>query len=519
MPAPLRWLAAIATGLALWASHPPLDLTPLAFVALIPLLAALTAHPRPGPAAGFALGALAGFTFFTLTFKWLSHVAGAAVVMLGAYLALYPGLWGAMVAAIAPLRPDRRPGTIAALFGVAAAWTGLEWLRGVVFTGFGWNGLGVALHRWPALAAGAEWIGVTGLGFWIVLAQAAAVQAVAAFRRPAAGGRAATLVPAGVAFGAIALFHAAPTWWLWRRQAAGGSADVLNVALIQPNIPQERKNLRDEFDPIARTIEGLTTQALAATPRPSVIVWPESALPSTIDDPAVMEVIERTMGPGDFTLVFGIDEQLIDRFYNSVAVVRGGSMRVHAKVHLVPFGEYLPARSVLGRIRFLDELLPGDFDRGESFEPLPLEEVPGGVIPLVCFEDTVGRVARKFARPGRQLIINVTNDAWFRDSEGAEQHLANAVLRCVELRRPMVRAANTGVTAVIDAGGHVVARLPRLSPGRLAAAVPMVGPDAPLTFYARHGDLFAQALGLAGALVAGWRWRQRRSGRAAGESG
>jgi apolipoprotein N-acyltransferase len=190
--------------------------------------------------------------------------------------------------------------------------------------------------------------------------------------------------------------------------------------------------------------------------------------------------------------------------------VGGDAMQVHAKVHLVPFGEYLPLRSVLGRVKFIHALLPGDFDRGETTEPLRLAEVPGGVIPLVCFEDTIGRVARRFARPGTQLILNVTNDAWFRDSEGAEQHLANAVLRCVELRRPMVRAANTGVTAVIEADGRVVARLPRLAPGVLPARVPMVAADAPLTFYARHGDLFSQALLALAAGIVVWRWRDRR---------
>jgi apolipoprotein N-acyltransferase len=124
------------------------------------------------------------------------------------------------------------------------------------------------------------------------------------------------------------------------------------------------------------------------------------------------------------------------------------------------------------------------------------------VIPLVCFEDTLGRVARRFARPEPQFLVNVTNDAWFLDSAGADQHLANAVFRTIELRRPMLRSANTGVTAVIDPLGRITHRLPRLQSAQLTATIPTPN-DATTTLYARFGDAFSIALlGLAATMAA-----------------
>jgi apolipoprotein N-acyltransferase len=195
--------------------------------------------------------------------------------------------------------------------------------------------------------------------------------------------------------------------------------------------------------------------------------------------------------------------------------------QIYRKVHLVPFGEYLPLRGVPGVQALLGGVLPGDFDPGISTEPLTLEK-PAGVqlIPLVCFEDTVGRLARKFVRPSPQLLVNLTNDGWFLQSNENEVHLANAIFRCIELRRPMARACNTGVTCFIDAQGRI-GRGDKLVDAKTGSVfvkgvLPkevLLNKEPVTTFYARFGDVFAVGMLVlcSGAVIGSWWMRRRRA--------
>jgi len=554
-------LAALATGLLLWVCYPPAAIGPFVWWALLPLLAVLwpqrarpipegappkdagtTASPatrpawwRPTRAAGALLhGYLAGATFFLLNLNWLHHVTAAGMVMLALYLAIFPALWALFAATVGrPRRWDSGREVARGVLLTAAAWTGLEWLRGIVLTGFGWNGLGVALDDSGTHAhfrQWAEWIGVTGLSFFVA-AHAAVVMGVWRMDRhrqaPGRPRRLSTFLAKSLA--SLGAAHLALTSIGSHRAksvaAAMENAPPLTVALIQPNVPQETKNRPEAFDEMAGTLARLTRQAFASGPPPGIVVWPESSLPAPYYYEGVQEVLRQGAHLGEFTHVLGIDDQDLDAYYNSIAVFRGDPLAaaLHRKVHLVPFGEYLPARGLFGRFDFIREQLPGDFKAGDSTDPVPLPlmaplrpapESPGAststadpnppvsVIPLVCFEDTLGRVARRFARNEPQIIINVTNDAWFQDSAGADQHLANARFRAIELRRPMLRAANTGVTAVIDPLGRVTARLPRLHEGMLKTSIPRPTIKGQ-TLYVRCGDLFSQLmLGLAGLAAA-----------------
>ena len=206
--------------------------------------------------------------------------------------------------------------------------------------------------------------------------------------------------------------------------------------------------------------------------------------------------------------------------YTGAALMRGSVAhhQLYRKIHLVPFGEFLPLRSVPLMQKILGGVLPGDFTSGSSTEPLILEK-PAGVqiIPLICFEDTFGRLARKFVRDAPQLLVNCTNDGWFLHSAENEQHLASARFRCIELRRPMARAANTGVTCIIGADGRIRPE-DRLADARTGSVFVegalsreiMLEKHPPRTFYARHGDAFSVVLlaaaGFAGATAL---WRRR----------
>ena len=556
----MSFLAALATGLLLWACYPPAGIGALVWLALIPLLSVLWprlgspaqaggAHadpakigPRPAwwrPArapGAFLHGYLAGATFFLLNLSWLRHVTALGMVMLALYLALYPALWALFAATVGrPRRCNSGWELARAVVATAAAWTGLEWLRGIVLTGFGWNGLGVALAGFArgSVAQWAEWIGVTGLSFFVVALAALLVGRWRSFRIPpgAPPTRRALAFVVIVLVGGGALAGAGALRALFVHAETAPSAP-LTVALIQPNIPQENKNAYESFDGIAATLARLTRQAFDTDPKPDLLVWPESSLPAPFYYEGVQDVLRQGTALGEFVHVLGIDDQALDAYFNAIAVFRGDPLQatLHHKVHLVPFGEYLPARGLFGRFDFIREQLPGDFKPGDSNTPLPLPPRSGApaaaeatrapatapappdftLIPLVCFEDTLGRVARRFARAEPQLIVNVTNDAWFEDSAGADQHLANAVFRSIELRRPMVRAANTGVTAVIDPLGRVTHRLPRLQEGQLKATV--ARPEfAEKTLYARIGDAFSVAL-LALAIIAiGHAWQARHT--------
>jgi apolipoprotein N-acyltransferase len=170
-------------------------------------------------------------------------------------------------------------------------------------------------------------------------------------------------------------------------------------------------------------------------------------------------------------------------------------VQVYHKVHLVPFGEYIPLRQAFPLFAAVaGRWVPGDFDTGQDYTVFRLTNSNAQVAPLICFEDTIGDLTRQFVRNGANLLVNVTNDGWFLQSAGSQQHLANAVFRCVETRRPMVRAANTGVTCFVNEFGRVRQRLQdeignTFTEGVLTGEV-NVPIERELTFYVRHGELF-----------------------------
>jgi apolipoprotein N-acyltransferase len=192
---------------------------------------------------------------------------------------------------------------------------------------------------------------------------------------------------------------------------------------------------------------------------------------------------------------------------------------MHKKVHLVPLGEYIPFRNSFPLFEWIaGGIIENDFTPGTEFEPLTLEKDGHeiGIIPLICFEDTVPRHARKFLRDGPQIMVNVTNDGWFYESAEPSQHFYNAMFRCIEFRRPMIRAANTGVSGFIDERGSVydrratdnfqrILRDDETGSTYIRGSIPgnvEVNLNPPTTFYARFGDLFSISLGLIALLFA-----------------
>ncbi len=502
-------LLAIASGLLLAASFPPWNVWPLAWLWLGPLLIVLWwSRPVAGtprtPWAGFYYGWLAGFTAFLATLWWIVHVTFIGPFALCAYLALFGGIFSAAAVWCRPRGPVQ--GILSALL-LACLWTGLEWVRNWLLTGFPWNGAAVPLLPMPGVRAFATLVGVTGLSIAPLFFQLGLAAAFKAWRRDRISWPffIAGLVPAALSIGG------------WRQRTSAGPE--VSVLLMQPNLNMQEKygsSAEQQLSHYEVLVQDTLTALQSRATRPDLVVWPEAAIPFPFDDPAH----ETFLGAFGTPIIVGIDarggvngpsvaSELLP-FYNCLALIPTtlAEAQLHAKVCLVPFGEFLPLRKELPFMEsWLGALIPNNFTRGASYEPLTHPKT--SIIPLICFEDTMADHARKFVREGPQLIVNATNNNWFGESSATQIHLINARWRCVELDRAMVRSGNTGATCVIDGDGRIQDMLPDFQKGALHAAVRLTKGD--ITFYARHGDVFSMSalgFGLIGVVVLGLRGRR-----------
>lgn len=525
------WLAAICTGFLYAGCFAPFNLTWLCWIALMPLLAAIWfsgEQSRLRWLRNLILGYVAGLTFFWTAFSWLTTVTVLGWFVLQFYMAIYVALWAWFCGLLQPraatakspgtkwdqmlaqarltAEPQRSPwmrstNNLLLASVLAAAWTMLEWFRGWVFSGFGWNGLGVALHaNWPLVQI-AEFTGVAGLSFMIVFAN---VILVTTARRLILEARTHTSRPHFDLTLTLAAIVGVLTFGL-RAAQISPPANSLRVAAVQSNIPQNQKFdpqfTRKIFDQFGR----LSEIAMRSNPPPDLLIWPESSMPGPVLlEPASYRFVMDLAASGESDLLLGtIDEENSD-VYNAALLVSDGGERVqvYRKLHLVPFGEYVPGRHTVPLLaRIVGDQVPGDFRAGKEHSLFTLTNGDVQVAPLICFEDTIGELVRRFVlptetNPGANLLVDITNDAWFLQSAGSHQHLANAIFRCVETRRPMVRAANTGVTCFINEFGRVTQVLrdekgSTFGEGVLTGQI-KVPTEHELTFYTRHGELFAK---------------------------
>ena len=481
----LRPLAAIASGLAMALLFPPHSVSKLVWVVLVPLLVALwTLDGKWRKRKAFGLGYLTGLGFFLLNVVWLRTVSDVGWIMLSLYLALFPAAWAVFAATLG--NPWRKEAGEEGLFhaplhalACAVTWAGLDWLRSWLFTGFGWNPLGVAFHETPVFSQAADLLGAVSLSILPVFVQAVLIQVCV--RRVSQYHSAE--IRRRVSLGCATLFMAACYGYgVWRISTAKQDESIrLKALLVQLNIPQEAGKVEWEATDIHMGYEDDTLAALKRS-RPDWVLWPETSLTGRIlrmdnGDWAMptdnLISIDRVREGGDFTLILGLNEMEGERqgeeywmkkdarIWNTMTVMPpDGNLETFRKRHLVIFGEYIP---FVEKLPFLAKIYEqqtgvrfgGGFSVGESLEPVKAKvgERDVEIIPTVCFEDTVPRLVRKFTRDSPQIIVNITNDGWFKESEGAEQHFANARFRAIELRRPMIRCSNTGVSAAVTTTG------------------------------------------------------------------
>jgi len=515
-----RALIALVAGALSSLAMAPFNAWPILFVTF-PVMVWLIDGAGAGRFNGLPSAAIAGwwfgFGYFVPGLYWIGYaflvdaanfgwLLPFAVCGLPAYLALFTAAGFALARALWSRDAAR-------ILALAGALTIAEWLRGHVLTGFPWNAFGYALTEPLTLAQTASLIGLWGMTFVAVAifaSPAVLIDGKRATPRPWVSPLAALLLLAIMgAYGAVRLVNN-PTQQL---------ADV-KLRIMQPNLPQD-----DRFNYSAKAAvmrKYLALSDRATSPQTSgmrdanILIWPESAFPFFLTrEGDAMAQIAELLPPGTVLITGAVRAPdlppgtPIRRAYNSIYLIGddGGILSVYDKLHLVPFGEYLPFQTLMEKLGF-EQLtkVRGGFIPGTRRKLIDVPHAPP-VLPLVCYEAIFpSDTAVGDERPG--WIVNLTNDGWFGISTGPYQHLQQARLRAVEQGLPLVRAANTGVSAVIDPLGRIVASLGLGEEGVLDARLPVALPQ---TFYGRAGDIPAVILVALAMLVAARRRGRKRT--------
>jgi apolipoprotein N-acyltransferase len=495
----------------------------LSWVAFAPLIVALL-RARPAgaleidgsvnlqaatPGQAFLLAYISGILWYAGTCYWIYDTmhehgglsvpaAALALFLFCLYLGLYHGLFGLLLGLAAGPRRDNR----LALVSVPFLWVAAELARTRV-TGFPWDLLGTAQVDNISLSRISTWTGVYGISFEIMLVNVAVAAAFLVPRK-----KRATLLAAALAAAAVL--------------QAGRLVDAPAIPadraalLVQENIPVDENWTRDTFERTLRELIDLSVKAEASSSSSSraiesahgkadLIVWPESPAPFFANDPLFREPVSEMARDTHSWIVTGAigstpampGGAAASEVFNSAALVSpaGDWTARYDKVHLVPFGEYLPFPKLFAFAGGLTKEV-GEFKAGESRAPLDAGSGRLGI--FICYESVFPDEVRQFADQGAQVFVNISNDGWYGDSGAYAQHLNQTRMRAIENDRWILSATDTGVTASIDPYGRTVARLPRKERGALAAPYALTSVT---TFYTRRGDWFAYLCAIISAVA------------------
>jgi apolipoprotein N-acyltransferase len=503
----------LLSGVLMTAAFPRTDWFWMAWVALIPLLLALRDLAVKD---AFRLGWLCGITHATGLIYWLVHTMNAyghlpltlsvgILLCFSTYLGLYTALFSALIVHLGPT--PMRALTVAPLL-----WAALEYLRSFVLTGFTWGYLGHSQYRWLTFIQSADLWGVYGLSAVIVLFNMALFLVVLSRSGKSWQGQPITkpLVWRGILLAVLCL-TATLTYGYVRQgqiQRLGAEAPKLTVGLAQGNIPQAEK-----WDPafqISSTKTYVQLSEQLAPEKPDLIIWPETATPFYLfHNQALTRMVQRGVRNTGSAHVIGSPavRQNGDHldYFNSAFLLdpEGKLVARYDKAHLVPFGEYVPLKKWLP---FIGKIVAqvGDFQAGPA----------GGVLsynghrigPLICYDGIFPVLARAAVNNGADLLVNLTNDAWYGVTSAPFQHLLQYVFRAVETRRSLVRATNTGISAFIEPSGRIVNTTGLFE---TAARLHSVACLTNRTLYVRMGDAFALVCLTVVAILALMPWWRR----------
>ena len=489
-------LLAGSSGALLTASFPSIGLAWIAWIALVPLMISLKGQSLKN---GFRLGLLTGIVHYFTLLYWLVHtlmtfghlpfyLSVPILFLLVAYMALYPAIF-----ASAFTWADSQPAGF--LSAMPAVWVALEYFRSFFLSGFPWEFLGYSQYRQLTLIQAADITGVYGITFvilsvnvtgfliWRFLSERQSLQAMQKRRSAACG--------IAVSFLLVLFWAGYGQWRIGSLDAVISKSPSRNIAVVQGNIDQTVK-----WDPAFQisTIEKYIALSKSAKPSsPDLIVWPETAAPFyfLFNAGPTDRVIEGIRETGTSFLIgspsfIRRDDKKAD-FFNSAFLIdpSGNVIGKYDKVHLVPFGEYVPLQEWFPFIGKLVEEV-GDFKSGQKGQTLPWGENPLGI--QICYEMIFPDLSREMARNQAAFLINMTNDAWYGKTSAPYQHFSMAVFRAVENRRSLIRSANTGISGFIDPVGRIIASTPLFEEAVITRPMPVLKTES---FYTRYGDVFA----------------------------
>ncbi len=459
---------------------------PVAFIAFVPLF--FTFREKT-PSQLFKICFLFGLIYHAFLGYWLNYVNVFGFLVLAAYLAVFFGLFGYFCGTFF------FSGKIRATFYVAAIWVLLEYARGFLFGGFPWALL--AYTQWKNLPfiQAADTVGAHGISFFILWAN------VMLYRMASAGKTGRTFLTLVMVLGTLSGYG---LWRLASREGfylSEGPKALIGVSVVQGNIPQEEKWDAKIKSIIFEKYKRLTL--MAAMEKPDLIVWPETSFPGYLEDEVMMAAHLRALVRQSRTHVLvgaptqgDLEKGL--RFYNSAMLFapNGEELARYSKVHLVPFGEYVPFEPILGVIRHFVSI--GRFSPGTEQTIFSIVNknqkirVAAKFGVLICYEDIFPGLVRRLCLDGADFLVNITNDAWFGKSSAPYQHAQASVFRAIENRVPVIRSTNTGLSCFISAEGRVTSSVKKdgqeiMVSGQQTQNI-VLRKGRP--FFTRFGDLF-----------------------------
>ncbi|MFA5144728.1 MAG: apolipoprotein N-acyltransferase [Candidatus Omnitrophota bacterium] len=474
----------LLSAILLILSFPPFNLEFLAWFGFVPVFFAL--NNKSGRQA-FLLFFVTGAIFWAGIIYWLIHVTLAGTIALVLYLALYFAVFGLVI------RPSTKKSTLYSLIFIPSVWVLLEYIRGLLFTGFPWALLGYSQYLNLPVIQIADITGAWGVSFLVMMVNVAVVEMVWS----QAKGVSSKLKKVSILLVLSLFLVLSYGYFRLSHSPVIDTRNSVRISVVQGNIPQELKWSPDAKAGILDVYAKFTEQA--GKEKPDLIVWPEASSPGIFgeDDliPGEIFALGRKTG---VPLLIGVVAVENERYFNS-ALLLGPSGEIsgrYNKLHLVPFGEYIPLKKALP---FLETVVPiGDITPGRDYTIFTLPDVscplPLKFSVLICFEDLFPQISREFIKRGAGLLVNITNDAWYKRTSASSQHLQASVFRAVENRVFLVRCANTGISGFIGPGGKIISKVSDKSGGDIFVGgintreVAVL--NKPLTIYTRYGDFF-----------------------------
>lgn len=482
---------AFISGVLLVLCFPTVDLFLIAWIALIPFLLSLY---NKSPKEAFKTGIIFGIPYFFGTLYWIyhsiNHYGGfsfiasiAIVVLLCLYLSLYTGIFAFLFSIT--IRKTRLP----ALLIAPVFWVVLEFLRSYIFTGFPWSSIGYSQYKFLTVIQIADITGIYGVSFLVIAVNGALADIFFIKRRT----KDMPLFPLSytvVGFAVLIFLVISAIVYGQIRLREERPGNQFKASIVQGNIEQDKKWEPSYQDAVIETYKDLSLKASSSSP--AIIVWPETALPFFFkaDGKYTKELVDFKNQLNTY-LLFGsvlVKEKKNGKYLLSNSAVlldnTGLVTYTYDKIHMVPFGEYVPLQNILF---FINKLVVGigDYSGGDRY--CRAETPFGDFGTVICYEIIFPGLVRKFFTNGGDFLVTITNDAWFGRTTGPYQHFSMAVLRAVENRKPVIRAANTGISGFIDSNGRILSKTGLFERVILTEEIKT---DRKRSFYSKYGDLF-----------------------------